>query len=399
MAMFIQALKQLGDLDMLFYVRPDLPVSAELLTDAEERLSRLWDARLKVELCNLEREQSASGLWDEYIGPALSIRRCPPFDTICHQRQIDAARKILSREPDLVFIHRLACMVPVLMSERPHPRMLFDLDDIEHVAFVRGIKQPPHWPGKKLRYLRLPILKQWERRAVHDSHTSFVCSEHDRRLLSAAFHCDNVMVAPNAVVISSPPKPAPRGLNLLFLGRFSYEPNRAAADYMIKKIWPAVHARLPDARLIIAGAAPGSISAYSDKPGGVEFRGFVHDLHELYAKVAVVCCPILAGGGTRIKILEAASHGRPVISTTLGCEGLELRDGVEILIRDEPTEFAQACVELLLDPQRAARIGEASRMVVAEKYDMRLVIQRISDYVRRIASERNAEDPALYATR
>ena len=90
----------------------------------------------------------------------------------------------------------------------------------------------------------------------------------------------------------------------------------------------------PDARLIVAGNKPERIPSFAQRPAGVEFTGFVSELEMLYRRAAIVCCPILSGGGTRIKILEAAAHGKAVVSTVVGAEGLELRDGVEIALRD-----------------------------------------------------------------
>jgi glycosyltransferase involved in cell wall biosynthesis len=376
MSMFIDAIKDMGELDMLFYVDPDVPTSAGFRWEMENRLSRLWDAKLRLNLCKLASIKEPKGRWGEYINPALRIVDQPPYQQAARKRQVDAFHRLLFRRPDILFVHRLACMPPVVFSGRELPPVYFDLDDVEHVAFERSIRQPPRWFGKPLLYLRLPILFAFERRSVRLSRKTFVCSEGDRRYLAKACGRNNVAVIPNAIDI-----PSKESLcafpSLLFLGRLSYKPNALAADYLLKSIWPRIRATVPEAKLLIAGSNPDRIDSYSSGSPGVEFLGFVEDLDKLYNEVRVVCCPIMSGGGTRIKILEAAAHGKPVVSTTLGAEGIDLRDKAEILLQDESEAFAQACIRLLKDNELAARIGGAARVAVARLYDKKRVIDRI----------------------
>src|SRR5262249_5552633 len=110
---------------------------------------------------------------------------------------------------------------------------------------------------------------------------------------------------------------------------------------------------------------------------GVEFTGFVDDLEALYQQSRVVCCPVLAGGGTRIKIIEAAACGKPIVSTRIGAEGLEMVDGMELLLRDEPKSFAEACLRLLKDSTLCNKLGYAARAAVIRYYDRSRVIQSI----------------------
>ncbi len=374
--MFIHALKDMGDLDMLFYVPPELTLNEHYVSEMEERLARHWDARLRLELCKCEPLKQARGRWQFYIAPALSIAKQPAYLQTAQREQISAVDRMLSRKPDILFVHRLASIIPVILSRKYHPEIYFDLDDIEHVAFARSIKQPPWWPGKRLFYLRLPILRLWERRAIRLTRTTFVCSQHDRNYLSKVSGCKNIAVIPNAIDLPDVQE-LPYEPILLFLGQMAYLPNAVAADYLIRSIWPRILFALPDARLLIAGSKPESIPSFADSPPGVEFLGFVDDLQMLYKEVTLVCCPILSGGGTRIKILEAAAYGKPVVSTTIGAEGIDLRNGEEILLRDSPRSFAEACIQVLKDRSFALKIGRTARSVVARKYDMNDVVNRI----------------------
>ncbi len=113
---------------------------------------------------------------------------------------------------------------------------------------------------------------------------------------------------------------------LLFSCSYSYLPNIQAANYMIEEVFPKVKHKILEAKLIIAGGSPEQIPAYQNQPQDVEFTGFVYDLTGLYARLRVICCPIFSGSGTRLKLLEAGAYGKPIVSTTLGAEGIGLVD-------------------------------------------------------------------------
>jgi glycosyltransferase involved in cell wall biosynthesis len=121
-----------------------------------------------------------------------------------------------------------------------------------------------------------------------------------------------------------------------------------------------VRVALPKARLVLAGFGTDELGI-GDPAQGIDARGFVADLAPLYGDARIVLCPLRAASGTRIKIIEAAMYGRAALSTAIGAEGLAFAAGREIALADEPEAFARACIELLSDGPRAARIGLAAR--------------------------------------
>jgi len=155
---------------------------------------------------------------------------------------------------------------------------------------------------------------------------------------------------------------------MLFLGTYTYEPNVVAAQYLICEVWPIVRDAVPGAQLVIAGNRPEQVPSFRRRLAGVQFTGFVKDLAAMYRQTHVVCCPVQSGGGTRIKIIEAAAYGRPVVSTAIGARGLAFRAEREILLADTPALFAQACIRLLSDAGLAAAVGAAARERVRTAY-------------------------------
>jgi glycosyltransferase involved in cell wall biosynthesis len=312
------------------------------------------------------------------VNTALSFYNRPEYSTIVGREQIFAFNNLLSRKPDMVFAHRLGAMCPIMVSGNHLPPVVFDLDDVEHVSFARSIRQPPWWWAKWLQYFQVPSLFLGERRAIQCSRRAFVCSEIDRRYLTDVWRLRNVVTIPNAIDIPGECE-LPKTPTLLFIGNFGYLPNIVGADYLISRVWPKIFSAIPNARLLIAGEHPENIRSFNADVPGVEFRGFVKKLDELYREVRVVCCPIFSGGGTRIKVLEAAAYGKPVVSTTLGAEGIDLLEGQEILLRDDPKGFSEACIQLLRNEDFANRIGKAAHSVVARSYNKSVIVRRIRE--------------------
>jgi glycosyltransferase involved in cell wall biosynthesis len=139
--------------------------------------------------------------------------------------------------------------------------------------------------------------------------------------------------------------------------------------------------------LIIAGSFPDRIPSYRAGTQGIKFAGFVKELDDLYRQSRVVCAPILSGGGTRVKIIEAAAYGKPIVSTRIGAEGIELQDGIEILLRDDSKSFAEACIRLLNDHTLSKRMGVAARSMAIKKYNQIKIKQMIKGVIKESCCE------------
>jgi glycosyltransferase involved in cell wall biosynthesis len=378
--MWVEALSRVGRLEFLFFVPSGGPTAPRDAERHELRLEERWETPISLELC-LREHAPWTSRWDAYGATALDMFEQSMFRGVSGPRHVAAVERALERAPDLVFVHRLAAMCPVLRSEGEIPApILFDLDDIEHLSRFRRLRTPPHRLGRKLEYLQLPALWLGERRAIQKARRTFVCSRRDRRYLERQ-GLDRIAVVSNAV---EAPESMPEldGQQLLFLGTYAYPPNVNAARRLALEIWPRVRERVEGARLVLAGADSDRLGPDVRAEPGVEVPGFVEDLADLYRRTRVVCCPIRAGGGTRFKIVEAAAYGRPIVSTAIGAEGLDFRDGSEILIRDDLAEFADACVELLRDGTLARRIGTAARTLCLHRYDRRRVVRKMATFAR-----------------
>ena len=196
-----------------------------------------------------------------------------------------------------------------------------------------------------------------------------------------------VEVVPNGVAVDELPAlaPSPEPATLLFTGTLSHPPNAEAIRWFAEQAWPRVLRARPQARLLVVGR--GAPRQVLDLHGsrGVEVVGAVEDMGPYFARATAVVAPLRSGGGTRLKVLEAFSRRRALVSTTVGCEGLDVADGRELLVADAPDELAAAVVRLLDDEALRERLGAAGRALAERSYDWRSLGDRLEAALARLA--------------
>jgi glycosyltransferase involved in cell wall biosynthesis len=173
---------------------------------------------------------------------------------------------------------------------------------------------------------------------------------------------------------------------VVFLGPTFMFPNRDAIHFFLDAAWPLVRRRCPESTFHTIGKNPAEDKARFERSAGVTCNGHVPDVRPHLAEAAVSVVPIRVGGGTRLKILDAWSMGKAVVSTSVGCEGLETVDGHNILIRDDPKEFAGAVVEVLCDRDLQEQLGREGRRTSEQHYSWRAVGKKLVNVYQNLAS-------------
>ena len=164
---------------------------------------------------------------------------------------------------------------------------------------------------------------------------------------------------------------------MLFIGGFRHTPNKVALDWFAGNVLPLIVAKVPGARLLVAGSDPPPRHAFPDPANAVDLLGFVEDVQPLFSGCALFVCPIRSGSGVRVKLLEAFASGIPVVSTRLGAEGLARQDGEFCALADDPEGFAARTIQLLLDSGRAAQMAERARREVEANWDAPVLTERL----------------------
>jgi polysaccharide biosynthesis protein PslH len=251
------------------------------------------------------------------------------------------------------------------------PPLVLDAHDIAY-DIVRQMARGDGSPGRRLyAELNWRKLRQDESAAFRSVDGVSVCSAADQERVRKHAPLARTVVIPNAADVDfykpRPADPPSDGRTVVFFGLLSTFPNIDGVLFFLRVIWPRIAAERPQARCKIIGARPPASVAQLAGPR-VEITGFVEDLRPHLAAAAALVVPLRLGSGTRLKIVEGMAMGRPIVSTTLGAQGIEAVPERDLLIADEPSEFASAVVRLLDDAVLADRLGRSARRLAVERY-------------------------------
>jgi glycosyltransferase involved in cell wall biosynthesis len=270
-------------------------------------------------------------------------------------------------------VHNLpaAAGVPVFLNK----------DDVAHVILRRYLDLERHPARRLYGELEYRKVRRWEAWACRRMDAVLVCSQEDRRILDAL--CPGVPkpIIPNAVDTDHyQPRPGEEPRTVLFQGGMDWYPNRDAVEFFVGAIFSELRRRVPDAIFRVAGRSPSpEFRRRFAAVVGVEFSGTVPDMREEIARAAICVVPLRIGSGTRLKILEAAAMAKPLVSTRLGAEGLDLIDRDEVLLEDEPQRFAATVAALLGDPARRRSLGLAARGRIVSQYSQPVLCSAVRE--------------------
>jgi glycosyltransferase involved in cell wall biosynthesis len=258
-------------------------------------------------------------------------------------------------------------------------------DDPEFGVLESKVAQSTSLLQRLRHHLPLLKLRLYLRRLLPHFGICTVVSEAERTLLRHLVPGYNsIEVIPNCLNLTDytdiheNPQPG----TLIFTGSFRYIANHDAMTWFLRQVYPRIQDWLPDVQLTITGDHA-NLSLPS--ANNVTLTGFVDDVRPLIASSWASLAPIRLGGGTRLKILEAMALRTPVVATSKGAEGLDVRHGEHLLIADTPEAFAEAVICLLKDPGLRKRLADNAHQLVREKYDWAVVMPRFLDLVERVA--------------
>ena len=219
----------------------------------------------------------------------------------------------------------------------------------------------------------------YESRICHRFDICLCVSEEDGRELKSRCPEAAIEVVPNGVDTDyfRPEESGEEEECLVFTGSMDWQPNEDAVVYFCDQILPLIQAELPEIKFLIVGSNPGDRVLRLSEIRGVTVTGWVEDVRPYISDAGVFIVPLRIGGGTRLKILQALAMEKAVISTSIGCEGLNLRPGEHILVADEPRQFADETVQLIRDRSLRRRLGENGKTFVQERYDWDVIVKKL----------------------
>lgn len=284
------------------------------------------------------------------------------------------------------------CTAPYVLGLDGIPRVI---EDLELLMMWNQIQAQNTWMGR----VRLGVTCWKQRR--YTAHLlcqiegCTVASDQERALLrSIAPDFEPLAVIPNGVDLGlyegdwGPSAPD----TLIFPGALTYGANFSAMAFFLRAVFPLIRSQRPGVTLRITGRTDGASLRHLPANDGVILTGYLEDVRPAVAQSQVCVAPLVTGGGTRLKILEAMALGTPVVSTSRGAEGLEVTPGDDILIADEPAEFADAVVRLLGDQALRAKLAAKGRRLVYEQYGWERIGKKLDRLLRQVVEKRGAKE-------
>ncbi|MEX0721751.1 MAG: glycosyltransferase family 4 protein [Balneolaceae bacterium] len=255
---------------------------------------------------------------------------------------------------------------------------VLDAHNVEYDNFRRMSQL--QWSGLRKNFYRREYQKCFEEEiaAFKRQDALFVTSERDGQLIAKDAPDVNQFVIPNGVDTSffKSNGAEEEPFSIVFTGAMKYVPNYDGMIFFLDEIFPTIKKSIPQAKVYIVGSNPPPIlRAY--KSDSVIITGFVDDVRPYVDKASVFVVPLKMGSGTRLKVLEALSMEKPVVSTSIGCEGIDVEDDEHIIIRDDPTQFAEAVIEIFDNQKLRKRLIDSGYDLMKKKYDWNVVGESI----------------------
>lgn len=280
------------------------------------------------------------------------------------QREVDAA----ARGADLAYAYSSSMAAFVAGNRRLKRVMHFaELDSDKWRQYSLRVAPPARWVWAR----EARALLRWERRIAAEFDASILCTPLEQQVFERHIPGVPSRVLRNGVDLEyfAPRRAARRADELVFTGVMDYEPNVDGVEWFVREILPLVRRRVPKARFTIVGSKPVPRVQALAAVEGVVVTGRVEDVREHLHRAAVSVAPLRIARGIQNKVLEAMAAGVPVVGTTSATQGVECEPGRDLLVRDDPAQFAAEVARLLEDPRAAEELGARGRALVEERYD------------------------------
>ncbi len=304
----------------------------------------------------------------------------------------DTVNKLV-REKDFQFIHadQLTMVQFALQASSSFPgkkpKVIFDAHNAVW-TIVERMKENARWFLKPVLAVEAKRVKKYEGELLQNVDHVLAVTDIDRGLLEDALHflpqakssdyVSPITVIPIAVDTEKlqPVNRTPGSKNIVTLGTLHYPPNADGIRWFFNEVFPLVLKRVPDATLTIIGKnpPPDFLELAERNPGKIRVTGYVQNLVPYLQESALMVVPVRAGGGMRVRILEAFAYGMPVVTTTVGLEGIQAIRDQHVLVADSPADFANCTSELLENVSLQEKLAFNGRELVTQKYDWQAVL-------------------------
>lgn len=313
--------------------------------------------------------------------PFLVIRNLSSEEKVAIKKELSENKyDLIHAETFYVMPHIPKTLVPILLVEQT----------IEYLVYKHFVEKQSPRLLRPLLGLDILKLKYWETHFWKQARKVVAMSDSDRKEMNKLASGLSIDIVPNGIDInhfSKKERDIGGAKKVLYVGNFTWLQNSEAVKILVNTVWPKIKREIPDAKLWVVGTHM-SPEIKSLASVDIEVTEGLEDIRDAYRKASVLIAPIKGPGGTRLKILEAMASALPVATTSVGAEGLGVKDGREALIRDGMEDLAKAAIDILKDVSMAKSLGERGRNFVEKNYTWDDSAQKLDRIYKEVTYER-----------
>jgi len=354
--------------------------------DSHSQLEQTFERVITISL-NLPEPKS----FRELCNYGLRLLTLEPYNIskYCRPNVRRALRRLLEQERFDAMVCDFVIAAGSVPWDLPTPKILFT-HNVESVIWKRHcqVARNPLW--KALSWREWRTMQAAERKYLQQADHVLTVSEDDRRSFARLVDAAKLSVVPTGADTEffTPTKEPETPNSLVFTGSMDWLPNEDGVIYFMNEILPFIRQGVPEVSLTIVGRNPSQrLRDLAAGIANVHLTGWVEDIRPFLSQAAVCVVPLRIGGGTRLKIFEAMSMEKAIVSTTIGAEGLPVRPEEHLLIADEPAEFAKSTLALLRDVERRRSMGISARELVVRNYSWRMVAKQFADTLAEVVAK------------
>ena len=354
--------------------------------DSHSQLEQTFERVITISL-NLPEPKS----FRELCNYGLRLLTLEPYNIskYCRPNVRRALRRLLEQERFDTVVCDFVIAAGSVPWDLPTPKILFT-HNVESVIWKRHyqVARNPLW--KALSWREWRTMQAAERKYLQQADHVLTVSEDDRRSFARLVDAAKLSVVPTGADTEffTPTKEPETPNSLVFTGSMDWLPNEDGVIYFMNEILPFIRQGVPEVSLTIVGRNPSQrLRDLAAGIANVHLTGWVEDIRPFLSQAAVCVVPLRIGGGTRLKIFEAMSMEKAIVSTTIGAEGLPVRPEEHLLIADEPVEFAKSTLALLRDVERRRSMGISARELVVRNYSWRMVAKQFADTLAEVVAK------------